>query len=179
MVTSPLLWSNATSGDPLQNFLTADNEMTRFTNEGLNKPSTVIFYNLHGFNQGVSILEYLCDNKDLNVRPTFIFIQENWLTTKNVYKPNKFVGYTFYGCSSMKNIVTKLVLKGLPYGGVGMLIYNDLCPGVTFYTCSVIFRLRRPSEPKMALGRSHHSLRHHWYRREADTGDVHCRMRWR
>jgi len=45
----------------------------------------------------------------------------------------------------------------------------------------VIFMLRRTSEPRMALGRGHHSLRHHWYRPEADTGDVHCRMRrrWR
>jgi len=35
----------------------------------------------------------------------------------------------------------------------------------------------RPSEPRMAVGRGHHSLRHHWHRPEADTGDVHCMRR--
>lgn len=103
------------------------------------KPSTFISYNLNGFNQGVSILDYLCNNSDLNVRPTAIFIQENWLTSENLNKFNKFTDYSFYGCSAMDKTLTQSVLRGRPYGGVGLLIKNDVCPGISFHTCSERF----------------------------------------
>jgi len=44
---------------------------------------------------------------------------------------------------------------------------------------SVNFGHLWPIQTRMAVGRCHLSLRHHWHRPEADTGDVHCKRRRR
>jgi len=43
-------------------------------------PISIVSYNLHGFNQGCTLLSALCS--DLEFNTDCIFIQENWLTPK-------------------------------------------------------------------------------------------------
>jgi len=86
----------------------------------LSNLSTVISYILHGFNQSSNMLKDMCDSLVQNI--ICIIIQENLLTNENLHKPNIFDGYTFYGCSAMDEVVSKPVLKGRPFGVVGILI---------------------------------------------------------
>jgi hypothetical protein len=78
---------------------------------------TVCSYNLHGFNQGKSLLVDLCDSCDI------IMVQEHWLLPKDLDMINNF-NCNFVGVSSsaMGNVIGKGVLKGRPFGGVGMLV---------------------------------------------------------
>jgi len=46
-----------------------------------------------------------------------------WLTPANSYKIETFSdGYTFHGKSGMETAVALFVLKGRPFGGVGILL---------------------------------------------------------
>ena len=81
-------------------------------------------FNLHGLNQGGSMLSDLCSVHDDNI--DCIFVQEHWLTPDNLHKITFFSDrYTFYGKSAMENCVQKAVLKGTPWGGAGILIKNE------------------------------------------------------
>jgi len=81
---------------------------------------TVASYNFHGWNQGSVFLANLCDIKEVNC--DCIFVQELWLTPANLYKIEYFYdGYTFYGKSAMESAVALSVVKGRPFGGVGIL----------------------------------------------------------
>ena len=76
-------------------------------------------YNMHGFRQGIPLLrETICEPSELNI--SFVFIQENWLTPQNLYKMESLANYTFYGKSSMESAVSSSVLRGRPWGGVGI-----------------------------------------------------------
>lgn len=78
-------------------------------------------YNLHGFNQGSSLLNNTCNEVDC------ILIQEHWLTPANLGKIANFSkNFFFYGKSAMEVAVANSVLKGRPYGGVGILLKNNL-----------------------------------------------------
>ena len=62
-----------------------------------------------------------------NDRPHVIFFQEHWLTPANLSKfESHFVDYFSFGCSAMSECVDFGMLRGRPYGGVMMLIRNEL-----------------------------------------------------
>lgn len=83
----------------------------------------VISYNMHGYNQGVTALKLLIESK----HPDVIMLQEHWLTPTNLYKFSQdFSGYTPFGCSAMDNVVSSGPLIGRPFGGVMLLLKNEL-----------------------------------------------------
>lgn len=92
---------------------------------------SIVSYNLHGLNQGTPLLSSMCNEQELNV--DCIFVQELWLTPANLYKIHNFASnYSFYGISAMEKAVSISILKGRPYGGVGILIKNELCQRINF-----------------------------------------------
>lgn len=78
----------------------------------------IVSYNLHGLNNGRSLIMELCDNPLISV----IAIQEHWLTPNNLHLLNSlhpdFVGF---GISAMSNRLGTEIYRGRPYGGVGFL----------------------------------------------------------
>lgn len=100
--------------------------MNRTQLEGL----SLCTYNMHGFNNGASFLKQLCSNNDL------IFVQEHWLQNSQLHMFNTIDDqFKFYGNSSMENRLSKGLLKGRPFGGVGVLWRKDLNAIVSTYNC--------------------------------------------
>ena len=89
-------------------------------------------YNLHGLNQGGSLLNDICHYDNVSV----IFIQESWITPMNLDKLRQFSNkFAFYGISAMEDVVSNCVLRGRPYGGVGMLIRSNYTHLISYYVC--------------------------------------------
>ena len=85
-----------------------------------------ISYNMHGFNQGCSLLKNLCVDSDC------ICIQEHWLSPANLYKLENFSkNFFFFGKSAMESVIMNSVLRGRPFGGAGILLNNRLLHYVT------------------------------------------------
>jgi len=57
-----------------------------FTAKYLQYQLKLLSFNMHGFNQGFSVIENLVEN-DL---PDLFLVQEHWLTPENLYKLEKF-----------------------------------------------------------------------------------------
>jgi len=57
-----------------------------YTDEYLQYQLNLISFNMHGINQGFSVIENLIEN-DL---PHLFLVQEHWLTPENLYKLEKF-----------------------------------------------------------------------------------------
>src|ERR1043165_3719224 len=49
---------------------------------------TIASYNMHGYNQGVSLLKSMCNNDELNF--VCVLVQEHWLTSSNLVKLKSF-----------------------------------------------------------------------------------------
>ena len=70
----------------------------------LKKIFQIIQYNLHGLNQGVPLLNFICQE----MSPAILFICEHWQTPANLYKIMNFSdNYTGYGISAMSASVQK------------------------------------------------------------------------
>src|ERR1043165_708768 len=90
---------------------------------------SITTYNLHGINQGAPVLNELCDRNYLHV--DCVCIQESWATVTNLAKLRNFnKDYTFYGMSAMEKTLSAGVLKGRPFGGVGILLKTIFCKEV-------------------------------------------------
>jgi exonuclease III len=78
-------------------------------------------FNMHGFSNSSSYLKDLCFDNDL------IFVQEHWLMTQHL---SKFDGissnFIFQGVSAMDMACAQGILRGRPFGGVGVLIRKSL-----------------------------------------------------
>ena len=84
---------------------------------------TVVSYNMHGFNQGFSTVRDLC----LSIKTDIFLLQEHWLTPANLHKFDlTFPEYFTFGFSAMNSHVESGVLRGRPYGGLMIMIKNDL-----------------------------------------------------
>ena len=80
---------------------------------------SVCSFNMHGFNQGHHYLADLCVAQCHDV----IMIQEHWLLEQDIYKiRNVDANYVCIASSAMGNASAKGVLKGRPFGGIGVLI---------------------------------------------------------
>ena len=83
----------------------------------------VISYNMHGYNQGSTALKLLAESK----KPDVIMLQEHWLTPTNLDRFSQdFTGYTSFGCSAMDKLVSSGPLIGRPFGGMMVLLKNEL-----------------------------------------------------
>ena len=91
------------------------------------KQLQIVSYNLHGLNQGCSLLTELCSSRV----PDIIFIQEHWQTPANIDKLLCFSdNYVGFGISAMDRAVSQSILQGRPYGGVAILANKNLISSV-------------------------------------------------
>jgi len=92
-----------------------------FNTNSMDNIFRVCTYNMHGFNQGSEMLNYLC----CNVHPDIIFIQEHWQSPDNLPKllgfSSDFIGF---GISAFESKLGAGILYGRPYGGVCILAHK-------------------------------------------------------
>jgi len=80
-------------------------------------------FNMHGFYQGFSVIEYLIKSD----APDIFLLQEHWLTPANMDNFDKyFPDFFTFGCSAMSKQVDSGPLCKRPFGGVVTLINNRL-----------------------------------------------------
>lgn len=83
----------------------------------------VVSFNMHGFNQGYLTITDLIERES----PDVFLLQEHWLTPSNLdLFDSTFKDYFTFGCSAMNSCVEAGLLRGRPYGGVMILIKDDL-----------------------------------------------------
>ena len=105
--------------------MAASNMFRPTLNKSADDSIKLISYNMHGFNQGILELEYLCTELKYDI----IFIQEHWLSDNNLNKFDSFLAeyFIFHGKSAMHNILSNGILHGRPYGGICVFIRRELC----------------------------------------------------
>ena len=78
---------------------------------------TVCSFNMHGFNNSSFYLKDLCLVNDI------IFVQEHWLLSDQLTKFDAISKeFNFFGVSAMDDICAQGILRGRPFGGVGVLV---------------------------------------------------------
>jgi len=83
--------------------------------------STIVTYNLHGFNQGSVLVNNYCSSNIAD----FMLLQEVWLTPDSLSKIDEIApGYYCFSVSSMETAVSCGLLKGRPFGGLAILVKN-------------------------------------------------------
>jgi len=81
----------------------------------------IVSYNVHGFNQGKSLLTDLCDRYDV------IFRQEHWLSSDFLFKKSAVAKeFLCFSKSGMDDTIVSRVLTGRPFGGLSILVRNTL-----------------------------------------------------
>ena len=104
------------------------------------KSLVVITYNLHGINQGESLLRDFCRND----RPDVFFLQEHWLSSINMNRILNFSDdYHCISASSMESKISSGILRGRPYGGVAIMFSNDLSSRVSCIATSERYIIAR------------------------------------
>ena len=117
--------------------LSPTSNLTSTTNERSVELSLVSF-NMHGFNQGYSVLNDFCTKGD-NYQD-IIFLQETWLTCNNLSKVKQFsLNYEAYGISAMDHLLGNGILKGRPFGGVFTLVNCSLIKSIKYHKCTERF----------------------------------------
>ena len=87
----------------------------------LHNPIRFVTYNMHGFNQGSTLLKELCTCADV------IFTQEHWLFPFNLQLMHNISDdFVCYSSSAMGELVDKGAVLGRPYGGVAVLVRAEL-----------------------------------------------------
>ena len=92
----------------------------------------IVSFNMHGFNQGCVAIDELIRN----YTPDIFLIQEHWLTPANLCKLDIFSSYAAFGCSAMTDTIESGILRGRPFGGVSILINNNIHSLCKTITCS-------------------------------------------
>ena len=92
-----------------------------------------ISFNLHGLNQGRSVVRELIDK----LNPDLLLLQEHWLTPANLNKLDLyFPEYVAIGKSAMELCVEQGPLRGRPFGGVATLVKRELFEYVNIIHCA-------------------------------------------
>lgn len=82
---------------------------------------TISTFNLHGINQGQSMLKDLCSTSDV------VFIQEHWLLPDGLVSLNNIdVNMYCVATSAMEHTISHGILRGRPFGGVAIFVRNNL-----------------------------------------------------
>ena len=77
--------------------------------------------NMHGFNNGFSMANLLCDSHDI------ILLQETWLQSCDLDKLNSIHSeFSSFGLSSMVNKCASNIITGRPFGGVAIIWRKNL-----------------------------------------------------
>lgn len=92
------------------------------------KKFSVVTYNVHGFNQGKSLLP------DLYVTHDVVPVQEHWLTPAFLFRINSIAkDFVRFNMSSMDDAISGGLLVGRPYGGLSILVRNNLAARAVSY----------------------------------------------
>jgi hypothetical protein len=92
----------------------AVNHLHQTSGNNLSMAFNIASYNLHGFNQGTEMLDYLCNSLSLDV----IFVQEHWLSPFNINNILLFSNnYIAFGSSAMESSVGQSFLEVDLMGG--------------------------------------------------------------
>jgi len=103
--------------------------------DNANRVGSCASYNMHGINQGGSLVESWCEQSLYD----FILLQEHWLSPANLDKINKLAaGYSCFTCSSMDEICMSGILKGRPFGGLAILVKQEHSK-----SCKLVFKSAR------------------------------------
>ena len=90
----------------------------------------VCSFNLHGLSNSLPYLQELCIDNDI------IFVQEHWLMKSDLAKFDDISSdFRFYGASAMDSKCEQGLLRGRPFGGVGVLYRKNLNIKVTLSGC--------------------------------------------
>jgi len=94
-----------------------------------------VTYNLHGFNQGISYLDYLCST---NVE--LILLQETWLNDDafSLMLDDFSEKYILFCSSPMNACLSTGILKGRPFGGLGILMRKEFYNAFRSVECLVL-----------------------------------------
>ena len=86
------------------------------------KPTQVVTFNMHGFNQGAAFL------LELGLSADVFFCQEHWLLTSQLYELDDMLDDLHcISVSAMDDNCRKGVLRGRPCGGLAMFIRSSMC----------------------------------------------------
>ena len=78
-------------------------------------------YNMHGFSNGIPMLQELCNNHEI------ILVQEHWFHDHELIRFEElFKDFSCVGISSMKEKMAAGLMAGRPFGGVAILWNNKL-----------------------------------------------------
>ena len=100
-----LLWM-LTSGQKVLSYETGSSKENPSHNMAHNLKINVATYNLHGFNQGSSFLEYLSVYNDV------VFVQEHWLAPFNVNQlESACPSYVCYATFATNDVISSGVLR--------------------------------------------------------------------
>ena len=79
----------------------------------------VVSFNMHGFQQGCTVIDDLIDE----IKPDVFLLQEHWLTPSNLSNfERRFSDYFSFGSSAMSSRIESGMLRGRPFGGVMTLV---------------------------------------------------------
>ena len=101
---------------------------------------SIVSYNMHGFYQGFSVVNELIAID----KPHVFLLQEHWLTpSKLSLFDSSFPGYFSFGSTAMSKSVEAGMLRGRPFGGVMVLIRDDLRTVTETIYCEERFAILR------------------------------------
>jgi len=81
------------------------------------KPTQVVTFNMHGFNQGAALL------LEMGLSADVIFCQEHWLLISQLYQLDDMVDdFRCISVSAMDDNCGKSVLRGRPCGGLAAFL---------------------------------------------------------
>lgn len=91
-----------------------------------NNSVRICSFNMHGFNNGVSMTKILCNSFDV------ILLQEHWLLPSNLSKLGDIShDFTHHSVSAMTTKISEGILYGRPFGGVSILYRNSLTKNIS------------------------------------------------
>jgi len=82
---------------------------------------TIATYNLHGLNQGCSMLHSLCRERDV------VFAQEHWQAPFDLHRLYNLCDDSIcFATSAMDDVISKGCLFGRPFGGIAIFVKKTL-----------------------------------------------------
>jgi len=101
-----------------------------------------VSFNMHGINQVGSLVEHWCNEKSFDV----VLLQELWLSPASLSELNKIAGsFSCFSVSSMEDVCNSGLLKGRPFGGLAVLVKQELSK-----KCKLVYQSERALAVKCA-----------------------------
>jgi len=101
----------------------ANPDAQTFPNCGQSVALQVLSYNMHGFYNGLPLLNDLCSDGNISL----IAVQEHWLSCDKLHLLNiVHEDYVGFGIGGMKDKLSSGIYRGRPFGGVGFIWRKSL-----------------------------------------------------